>query len=419
LDSQPQGRVPLQQRAMVLTDEGVAAGAGIDVAAEAERLRTQGYVVLRGVLSAEVCDAVREHVLRTSDEAKKLGRNDLFGNIQEADRRTDLKLDLCPPVVSAINEFGSRCGAVLRDVMPGIVRVVELAAITSSGGAVAQPVHADTMHGVTRFLQSDVALPTTTREKDEADSEDEDADEDLGSVIRAVATDTALIFTSLIALQDITPDMGPTLVWPETNTVEHHATLWGTAVGGKLGVDEADKAFGVMHKEMTLAKGDLVLYDSRTMHCGGSNVSDKRRSVFCISVMGPGIRPDGTTWTMLPSLRNQVSVNTLPLSESTVRVPANTADSEEVRLPPPPAKATAGNGGDAADGDASEGPKPIPPLEEWDAAVLCTLCRRWRPCSAAEAPKLTALEAGFQCPLLGHSCMQDQVYTDAEIDALF
>ena len=25
-------------------------------------------------------------------------------------------------------------------------------------GAVAQPVHADTMHGVTRFLQSDIAL---------------------------------------------------------------------------------------------------------------------------------------------------------------------------------------------------------------------------------------------------------------------
>mmetsp|Transcript_11089 Transcript_11089/g.27684 ORF Transcript_11089/g.27684 Transcript_11089/m.27684 type:complete len:405 (+) Transcript_11089:51-1265(+) len=404
---------------MVLADDCGAAGAGIDVAAEAERLRTDGYLILRGVLSAEICDTVREHVLRTSDEAKKLGRNDLFGNIQEADKRTDLKLDLCPPVVEAINQFGSRCGTLLQDVMNGIVRVVELAAITSSGGAVAQPVHADTMHGVTRFLQSDVALHTTTREREDADSEDEDADEDLGSVIRAVATDTALIFTSLIALQDVSPDMGPTLVWPQTNTVEHHATLWGTAVGGKLSVDEADKAFGVAHKQMTLGKGDLVLYDSRTMHCGGANVSDKRRSVLCISVMGPGIRPDGTTWTMLPSLRNQIVVNKLPLAESVVRVPANSAECEEVRLPPPPMRSAGKDGGAAAEGDASEGPKPIPPLEEWDAAVLCTLCRRWRPCGAAEAPKLTALEAGFQCPLIGHSCMQDQVYTDEEIDALF
>lgn len=65
-----------------------------------------------------------------------------------------------------------------------------------------------------------------------------------------------------------------------------------------------------------------MLYDSRTMHCGGENSSDKRRSVLCISCMGPGIRPDGTTWTMLPSLRNQITLTKLPL-------PA-------IRPPPPP-----------------------------------------------------------------------------------
>lgn len=54
-----------------------------DPAASVERLREDGYIVLRGVLSAAECDAVREHVLRTSDEAKAQGRNDLFGNIQE------------------------------------------------------------------------------------------------------------------------------------------------------------------------------------------------------------------------------------------------------------------------------------------------------------------------------------------------
>ena len=75
--------------------------------------------------------------------------------------------------------------------------------------------------------------------------------------VQAVATETALIFTSLLALQemvllkmllelvltpeinpfdscavekDIEPNMGPTHVWPGTNTVEHHATLWGKAL---------------------------------------------------------------------------------------------------------------------------------------------------------------------------------------------
>ena len=100
--------------------------------------------------------------------------------------------------------------------------------------------------------------------------------------VQAVATDTALIFTSLLALQAgnalspwqlaassciacmvyysvsvydsmlylprlyhgtvqcpvfrpswkaVDESMGPTHVWPGTNTVEHHATLWG-ALGG-------------------------------------------------------------------------------------------------------------------------------------------------------------------------------------------
>merc|ERR1739848_299800 len=110
--------------------------------------------------------------------------------------------------------------------------------------------------------------------------------------------------------------MGPTHVWPKTNTVEHHATLWSTNVGGKMQIAAADKAFGIPHKKMCLKKGDLVLYDSRLMHCGGANISGDRRSVFCISCMGPGIRPDGTTWTMLKSLQNQIFLDMLPLPDS-------------------------------------------------------------------------------------------------------
>merc|ERR1740138_1521158 len=128
-----------------------------------------------------------------------------------------------------------------------------------------------------------------------------------------------MIYTCLVALQDVDPDMGPTQVWPDTNTVEHHATLWSSATSEKLYPAEADKAFGIVHKDMTLKKGDLVMYDSRTMHCGGANSSTKRRSTFVVSVMGPGIRPDGTTWTMLRSLRNRLTSRSFPLSLSSAR----------------------------------------------------------------------------------------------------
>jgi ectoine hydroxylase-related dioxygenase (phytanoyl-CoA dioxygenase family) len=386
----------------------LAVNAIVDHDRQAKHLLQKGYIVVKNAASATDCDSLRNHVLAASDEGKRLGRNDLFGNIQEAELRSDLKLDLCVPVINVLNQVGETCGPIWKYAMGDRVRLVELAAITSNPGAMAQPVHADTMHGVTRFLQSDVELPAM----EETAEQDEEATDDLTSVVRAVATDTALIYSCLVALQDIEEDMGPTHIWPSTNTVEHHATLWATHVGGKLSVEEADKAFGVQHQNMTLRKGDAVIYDSRSMHCGGANVSDKRRSVFVLSTMGPGIRPDGTTWTMLQSLRNRLQLTDLPLSLDMARSPAADASSGEivlsaVEVPVSDPKRT------------GDGPKPIPPLEEWAAAVQCTLCSRWRPCSEEEAPKLTGTEHGFSCPVAGFSCLQEQGYSAEEIDALF
>merc|ERR1712196_696567 len=111
---------------------------------------------------------------------------------------------------------------------------------------------------------------------------------------------------------------------------------------------------------MTLKKGDLVMYDSRTMHCGGANMSQKRRSVLVVSTMGPGIRPDGTTWTMLKSLRNRLFLSDLPLSLDMARTPAADSASGEIVL----------SSVEVPISDpkrSGEGPKPIPPLEEWAA----------------------------------------------------
>jgi len=384
-----------------------------------EQLQREGYVVVKGVLNAEECEALRAHVLLSSDEGLRAERFDLFGNIQEADNRSDLKLDLCEPVVQALDKFSQRCGSLLTRACGGDARIVELAAISSSKGAVAQPVHADTMHGVTRFLQSDIALPDADPRGDV--SEDEDADDDVGHIVKAVATETALIFTSLLALQDVKPEMGPTHVWPATHTVEHHATLWGTNISGKLSVIDADKAFGVEHRKMTLCKGDLVLYDSRTMHCGGANMSDERRSVFCVSTMGPGIRPDGTTWTMLSSLRGRLKLSDFPLGLSRATAPtASSPNNAAAALPPASAAKDANLQKPEKSGALGEGEaRPIPPLEEWEACVQCSFCGKWRPCGALEAPKLMGADSGFSCKMIQFSCNQEQRYTYAEIDAIF
>lgn len=395
--------------------------AGSDVAAghnaaeslleeQAERLCQQGYIVLRGVLDENVCHSLRKHILLSSDEAVKQDRRDLLGDILERDLRTDLKLDLCSPVVEALNCFVARCGPLLTAVTDGETRVVELAAISSEAGALAQPVHADTTHGVMRVLDGGHALAAATEASLLAGSDDEDAEEDMERVVRTVATATAMIFTSLIALQDIDADMGPTQVWPATHTMEHHCTLWNNI--GKLNNWEADKVFGIEHKKMTLSCGDLVLYDSRVMHCGGANTSDRRRSVLCVSAMGPGIRPDGTTWTMLKSLRNRLALVGFPLTADSEGAPtATTIDNAAAALPP-----VEEDEGPKQEVDKEPECKPIPPLEEWNCCVQCMGCSRWRPCEVMEGATFTNTEGGFLCRIAGFSCAQDGA-TKEDIDA--
>lgn len=393
-------------------DDGLGAPEVEDAAHAVRRENTEflkrwGFVVVRNVVDPAVCDCLREHVLATTDEASRQERRDLFGDIQEQGNRWDLKLDLCEPVVAALNGFAEHCGPVLEGFMSAKrseMKIVELAAISSDPGAKVQPVHADTVHGVTRFLQSDLMMPEAS-----ADAE-EDEDDSLGEIMKAVATDTALICSALVALQDVDEAMGPTHVWPGTNTVEHHNTLVGLHATGSLDVRSADAAFRVGHQKMCLSKGDLVLYDSRTMHCGGANFSSaSRRSVLVISTMSPGIRPDGSTWTMLPSLQNRLHLGDFPLGAGLIQARTNTAASVEL----PDAAAVRQACASSADAKAAAG-RPIPPVDEWQAAVQCGACEQWRPVGGSEA---LGFVGNFLCKEVGFACSQPQGYTVDEINA--
>lgn len=110
---------------------------------------------------------------------------------------------------------------------------------------------------------------------------------------------------------------------------------------------------------------------------------------------------------MRPYLRNRLFLNDFPLSTDAANMPAADMNlaatyTEEDGIIEPCTES-----------------KPVPPLEEWAAAVQCTLCQRWRPCSVEEAPKFTSLDSGFYCQIGGFSCAQDQRYETSEIDAIF
>ena len=97
--------------------------------------------------------------------------------------------------------------------------------------------------------------------------------------------------TAFVALQDVTTAMGPTVLWAGTHTAAAHAA-WEEDKAGFLG--------GARARVGALAKGDVLLFDSRLLHCGGENRA-ARRALFYFSFkrrgewrgVGPGTLQGG------------------------------------------------------------------------------------------------------------------------------
>jgi len=81
------------------------------------------------------------------------------------------------------------------------------------------------------------------------------------------------LFTLLIALEEVTLDMGPTLIWGGTHTPAFHA------------LSQHEKACVLDQIEphhATLQPGEAVLYSSLVFHCGGANVSNRSRTLLSL-----------------------------------------------------------------------------------------------------------------------------------------
>ena len=79
------------------------------------------------------------------------------------------------------------------------------------------------------------------------------------------------LYTVFIALQDITPDMGPTLFLPNTHNEQDHAKHKSKDQSLKNKFLAACE-----YKQGLLQRGDAVIMDSRTLHCGSGNESGHR-----------------------------------------------------------------------------------------------------------------------------------------------
>ena len=213
----------------------------------AKFLEAQGCVGVEKVLSEETCGELLAHVNAAISNDSEDRANPNFGNVYSRKNRFDYKLDLKHPTVrKAAKEASWNLRQILAKTcgnrnMGGSssdekqIELLELAALVSDPQSSRQPVHPDT-----NYRQNLCAV------------------------------------TTFIALQNVTEAMGPTLFIPETNTLEAHKSFQeNLELGGPSLLKQNVKAL--------LKTGDASVFDSRLLHCGTENVSEKRRVLFYIT----------------------------------------------------------------------------------------------------------------------------------------
>ena len=262
-------KVRAQRLAMADATQGVCAGvSAVEMHASdvVSRLRTRGVVRVDEVLSAEASEGLTRFVDETleANDATTSQRGlsmEVFGNVYCKKNRWDMKLPFEAPVERALRECVKALGEVLREACGADATLVELAALVSDPGSTRQPVHPDTAY------RRD---PT--------------------------------VYTCFVALQDVARDMGPTLFIPGTNNAQAHVEFReGAERGGP--VLERTNEIGV------ISKGDATLFDSRTLHCGTENESDKRRVLFYFSFQVAGSdNPNAAVSTIRSELRDKFTL---------------------------------------------------------------------------------------------------------------
>eukprot|EP00040_Diaphanoeca_grandis_P015018 m.76395 g.76395 ORF g.76395 m.76395 type:complete len:355 (+) comp24891_c1_seq6:199-1263(+) len=210
-----------------------------------EMLEEDGYVVLPGALPIDQVEELKAELKRElyekidSETTPAGDPASCFAKINSRHHRHDMRLRLEGNVSKAVKTVINGCyAAIYLKLFPPAAQLVELGVITSQGGAQRQTIHSDI---------------------------DFDAD-------------SRRIYTSFMALQDITPEMGPTMIWPGTNS-QYFCEFYKPRMNGPV-----DQYYSRnTPATMVVKAGDVVLMDTRVMHCGGENQSRSDRMLMHFS----------------------------------------------------------------------------------------------------------------------------------------
>mmetsp|Transcript_47854 Transcript_47854/g.95782 ORF Transcript_47854/g.95782 Transcript_47854/m.95782 type:complete len:192 (+) Transcript_47854:94-669(+) len=148
------------------------------------------------------------------------------------------------PVRKATQESMRNLAPLLEATVGSNALIHELSCLVADPGAPRQCIHADTIH-----------LPC-----------------------RQYPVDMKPLYTFFIALQDVEDNMGHTTFLPRTQTLDAH-NLWN------LGQKQKENLISSLPAvQSNLKTGDVAIFDSRLLHAGGANSSQKRRVLFYFTV---------------------------------------------------------------------------------------------------------------------------------------
>ena len=205
----------------------------------AQVLRDEGVVRVNQVLAPDLCDRLLTTVneaLLASDYNAADEECDGFGNVFARKLRYDMYLRPEGVYKEALHAMLCR-DSILGDLLhsgllhgqPGVFH--EFSSLISDPGSDCQPIHPDSPYAP-----------------------------------------QAQMWTVFVALQDIDATMGPTVFLRGTHTLECHEQL--------KSLDHKDAMLASCeYQRATIQKGDATIMDSRTMHFGGANESETRRTV--------------------------------------------------------------------------------------------------------------------------------------------
>jgi Phytanoyl-CoA dioxygenase (PhyH) len=247
-----------------------------------DTLTSDGVIRINNVLSNELCDACLKFTNQALDDEQETSLQHqqqqpnkdvsddtmLFGNVFEREHRFDMYLRPTGVIHTSLQSLlncqsplGKLFSALLvtsidtdgteavdnakgnQVIIPLVAPFHELSCLISDPGSIAQPLHPDSPY----------------------------------------YPNQAPLWTVFVALQNVSSDMGGTVVVPGTHTMKFH---------DQLGPSSNNEFRSLVKKECSyqradLSIGDCIVMDARTFHYGSANTSDQRRTLLYFTIRNP------------------------------------------------------------------------------------------------------------------------------------